>query len=105
MAGLTLVSFILSIFTVVFKVIAFVFLTALLGILTVWSFKKRKESKLSNGHSTIDELLQKDSYQEEQTHKESFMQKSEDFGNGLVPFALAFFTFCSFCILILMLVK
>ena len=105
LSGAVLVSFVLSIFAIIFKVIGFVFLTILLGILTVLAFKQRRENKNANSHSTIDELLQNNSYHEEKEHKQSFVQKSEDFGNGLVPFALAFFTFCSFCVLILMLTK
>ena len=105
LAGLTLVSFILSMIAIVFKIMALAFLTILLGMLTVWSFKKYRENKISNYHSTIDELLQNNDYQVEHAQKESFTQKSEEFSNGLFPFALAFFTFCSFCVLIFMLIK
>lgn len=105
LGGGAIISFILSIFAIIFKVIALIFLTALLGLLTIWSFKKYRENKMDSSPTTIDELLQENNYKVQKSHKKSFVQKSENFSNGLVPFALAFITFCSFCVLIFMLIK
>ena len=103
---LAILSFVLSNVSHVFNAIAFAFLTVALGVLSWQSLKKRREGKAKTKKSSIDEMLaqqSEDQTQNVQKEKRTLVERSEDFSNGLVPYALVFFTICSLCLFIALL--
>ena len=102
---IAVLSFILSAVSPIFNAVATGFLTIALGLLSWKSLKKHREGKAKTKKSSIDEMLlnQGDDETQTQMKKQSFREKSEDFSNGLVPYALVFFTICSLCLFIALL--
>lgn len=98
-AFVTIFTFALSSLIYVLKVISAGFLTIVLGMLSYKTFKRYKKYKVSNTHSgDIDELLNSDEEIKEKSQKKklTFSERTENFSNGLLPYALVFFTFCAF---------
>lgn len=100
---ITILTFALSSLTTILRIISSGFLTIALAMLSWLSFGKYKRDRVTpNVSSEIDELLINDEINKkpQQKNRLTFKEKSENFSNRLLPYALVFFTICAFSLFI-----